>query len=246
MSATPIERALILAAGRGERMRPLTDDIPKPLLEVGGKPLIAFHLDKLARAGIRDVVVNISHLATQFPAALGDGARWNLRIRYSHEGPTPLETGGGMRRALQWLGAAPFVAVSADIWSDYDYAQLVARGMPDANALAHLVMVPNPSFHPRGDFHFDGSHLAESGGGERLTFANLGLYRAALLDDQPDHAFPLLPMFQRAMRAGKLTGERHDGAWSNIGTPRQLAELDAQLTRRQRITTPAVCAKTEP
>jgi MurNAc alpha-1-phosphate uridylyltransferase len=224
-----IERALIFAAGRGERMRPLTDTTPKPLLKVGGKPLIEYHLENLADAGVREVVINTSHLAEQFPIALGDGARWNLRIHYSYEGPTPLETGGGMRRALQWLGAAPFIAVSADIFSDYDYAQLMTRDVLAGQALAHLVMVPNPEFHPRGDFWLDGARLNEDGGGERLTFANIGVYRAALLDDQPDAAFKLLPMFQRAMRAGKLCGERYDGAWWNLGTPQQLAELDAWL-----------------
>lgn len=224
-----IERALIFAAGRGERMRPLTDTTPKPLLVVGGKPLIEHHLEKLARAGVRDVVINTSHLAEQFPAALGDGSRWNLHIQYSYEGPVPLETGGGMRRALQWLGDAPFIAVSADIWSDYDYAWLAERSLPDPDAWAHLVMVPNPEFHPRGDFCLDGVHLNDDGRGERLTFANIGVYRAALLSDQPGHAFKLLPMYQRAMRAGRLTGERYDGAWWNLGTPRQLEELGALL-----------------
>lgn len=225
-----IERALIFAAGRGERMRPLTDATPKPLLEVGGKRLIEYHLEKLARAGVREVVVNTSHLAEQFPAALGDGSRWGMQIHYSYEGPTPLETGGGMRRALQWLGAAPFIAVSADIYSDCDYAHLVARGLPDRDAYAHLVMVPNPDFHPRGDFFLDGTRLHEDGAGERLTFANIGVYRAALLADQSEDAFKLLPMYQRAMRAGKLAGERYDGAWWNLGTPQQLVELNATLS----------------
>ena len=224
-----ITHALIFAAGRGERMRPLTDATPKPLLNVGGKRLIEYHLEKLARAGVRDVVINTSHLAEQFPTALGDGSRWHLRIHYSYEGPTPLETGGGMRRALQWLGDSPFIAVSGDIWSDYDYARLAANALSDREAWAHLVMVPNPDFHPRGDFVLDGTRLSEDGPGERLTFANIGVYRPALLADQPDQAFKLLPMYQRAMRAGRLTGERYDGAWWNIGTPQQLAQLDAVL-----------------
>ncbi|MBN8886452.1 MAG: nucleotidyltransferase family protein [Rudaea sp.] len=218
-------RALIFAAGRGERMRPLTDTTPKPLLEVGGKTLIEHHLEKLALAGISDVVINTSHLAEQFPAALGDGSRWNLRIRYSYEGPTPLETGGGMRRALHWLGDEPFIAVSADIWSDYDYARLTDPHTLAPDAWAHLVMVPNPDFHPRGDFCLDGDRLNQDDAGERLTFANIGLYRAALLSDQPEGAFKLLPMYQRAMRARKLTGERYDGRWWNLGTPAQLADL---------------------
>lgn len=220
-----IERALILAAGRGLRMRPLTDATPKPLLEVGGKRLIEWHLEKLAAAGVREVVINTSHLAEQFPATLGDGARWNLAIRYSDEGPVPLETGGGMRRALQWLGPAPFIAVSADIWSDFDYARLPAQ----PKGLAHLVMVRNPDFHPHGDFRLDGDRLHEDGDGERLTFANIGVYRPEFIADEPDAAFKLLPLFQRAMRAGALAGERFDGFWRNAGTPAQLAELDRAL-----------------
>lgn len=220
-----IERALILAAGRGLRMRPLTDATPKPLLAAGGKRLIEWHLEKLAAAGIREVVVNTSYLAGQFPAALGDGARWGLAIRYSHEGPEPLETGGGMRRALRRLGEAPFLAVSADIWSDCDYAGLPAE--PDG--LAHLVMVPNPGFHPRGDFHLDANRLNEDGRGERLTFANIGVYRPEFIAAEPDGRFPLLPLFRRAMRADRLAGERFDGSWCNVGTPAQLAELDRRL-----------------
>jgi MurNAc alpha-1-phosphate uridylyltransferase len=220
-----IERALILAAGRGLRMRPLTDAMPKPLLMAGGKRLIEWHLEKLAAAGVREVVINTSHLADQFPVALGDGARWNLSIHYSEEGPVPLETGGGMRRALRWLGDAPFVALSADIWSAFDYAALPAE--PDG--LAHLVMVPNPDFHPRGDFFLDGSRLNEDGRGERLTFANIGVYRPEFIAAEADGAFKLLPLFQRAMRAGRLAGERFDGAWHNVGTPAQLAGLDRLL-----------------
>ena len=233
-----IRRALIFAAGRGERLRPLTDSTPKPLIEVGGKSLIVWHLEKLACAGVRDVVINTSHLAEQFEPALGDGARWGITIRYSYEGPTPLETGGGMRRALALLqsGATrsdaerddPFIAVSADIWSDYDYAAL-----PDSiNGSAHLVMVPNPDFHPRGDFNLDDTRLNEDGIGERLTFANIGVYKPAFIEDQPDGVFKLLPLFQRAMRQSELTGERFDGQWHNIGNVAQLQALDTKLKAR--------------
>ena len=223
-----IERALILAAGRGERMRPLTDTTPKPLLAVGGKPLIAHHLEKLARAGVREVVINTSHLAGRFPEALGDGSRWNLRIHYSYEGPEPLETGGGMLRALPLLGAAPFIAVSADIVSDFDYATL-----PEEPAgLAHLVMVPNPDFLPRGDFWLDGAWLNEDGAGERLTFGNIGVYRPEIVAAETAARFKLLPMYQRAMRERRLTGERYDGFWANLGTPAQLAEADSLFRRR--------------
>ncbi|MDR2012594.1 MAG: nucleotidyltransferase family protein [Rhodanobacter sp.] len=217
-----IRRAMIFAAGRGERMRPLTDTTPKPLLRANGKRLIEHHLEKLAAAAIEEVVINISHLAEQFPAALGDGSRWNLRIHYSHEGPQPLETGGGIKHALPLLGAAPFIAVSADIVSDYDYARLPT----EPAGLAHLVMVGNPPFHPHGDFHLDGARLNDEGRGERLTFANIGVYRPELVAGETTDVFKLLPMFQRAMRAGRLEGERYDGYWRNIGTPEQLRALE--------------------
>ena len=217
-----IRAAMIFAAGRGERMRPLTDATPKPLLRIGNRLLIEHHLDKLAAIGVREVVINTSHLAEQFPAALGDGARWNLRIHYSYEGPKPLETGGGIKHALPLLGDAPFIGVSADIVSDYDYARLPAE--PDG--LAHLVMVPNPDFHPRGDFCLDGTRLDEHGTGERLTFGNIGVYRPELVAAEPAAYFKLLPMFQRAMHERRLAGERFDGFWRNIGTPAQLAELE--------------------
>lgn len=225
-----MRRAMIFAAGRGERMRPLTGTTPKPLLRVGGKMLIEHHLEKLAAIGIDEVVVNVSHLAEQFPAALGDGSRWNLRIVYSHEGPVPLETGGGIKLALPLLGDAPFIGVSADIVSDHDYARLPR----EPAGLAHLVMVPNPDFHPRGDFWLDGTRLNEDGAGERLTFGNIGVYRPELVAGETATHFKLLPMYQRAMREGRLSGERHDGFWRNIGTREQLAEADAGLHSRSR------------
>jgi MurNAc alpha-1-phosphate uridylyltransferase len=219
-----IHRAMIFAAGRGERMRPLTDATPKPLLRVGGKMLIEHHLEKLAAAGVREIVINTSHLAEQFPAALGDGARWGVSIRYSYEGPQPLETGGGIRHALPLLGTAPFIGVAADIVSDYDYAALPAE--PDG--LAHLVMVPNPTFHPRGDFWLDGMRLNEDGAGERFTFSSIGVYRPELVAGETATHFKLLPLYQRAMRYGTLSGERYDGFWANIGTPQQLREANSR------------------
>ena len=215
-----IRRAMIFAAGRGERMRPLSDATPKPLLRVGAKMLIEHHLEKLAAAGVQEVVINTSHLAEQFPAALGDGSRWGVRIHYSYEGEKPLETGGGIRHALPLLGPEPFIGVAADIVSDYDYAKLPA----DPAALAHLVMVPNPAFHPRGDFFIDGTRLNEDGVGERLTFSSIGVYRPELVAGETAMYFKLLPHFQRAMREGKLAGERFDGFWMNIGTPKQLRD----------------------
>lgn len=216
-----MRHALILAAGRGERMRPLTDTTPKPLLEVNGKPLIVHHIEKLAAADVRYIAINISHLAEQFPDSLGDGSRWGVRLRYSYEGPQPLETGGGMLKALPLLGPEPFIAVSADIVSDIDYAALPRE--PDG--LAHLVMVPNPDFHPDGDFALRDGRLHEDG--ERLTFGNVGVYRRELVEGEAPGAFKLAPLYRRAMAAGKLTGERFDGFWRNVGTPAQLDALRA-------------------
>lgn len=223
-----MRHALILAAGLGERMRPLTDTTPKPLLEVHGKPLIVHHIEKLAAAGVNYIAINTSHLAEQFPDALGDGSRWGVRLRYSYEGPTPLETGGGMLKALPLLGSEPFIVVSADIWSDIDYAALPSE--PDG--VAHLVMVPNPDFHPKGDFALlDGKLYDEDtpAGAERLTFGNVGVYRPEIVAGEVPGKFKLAPMYRRAIAQGRLTGERFDGFWRNVGNPGQLDELRARV-----------------
>lgn len=217
-----IERALIFAAGRGERMRPLTDATPKPLLQAGGKRLIEWHLQALARAGVREVVLNTSHLAEQFPAALGDGSRWNLRIAYSYEGPEPLETGGGMLRALPPLGDDPFIAVNGDIWTDFDFSTLPQNPA----GLAHLIVVDNPPQHPHGDFALRSERVFDE---PQLTFAGIGVYRPELLAGQAPGKFSLVPLLRAAMRAGRVSGAHHRGAWFDIGTPRRLAELDARL-----------------
>ena len=172
-----MRHALIFAAGRGERMRPLTDHTPKPLLTVRGKPLIVWHLEKLAAAGVNYVVVNTSHLAEQFPAALGDGSRWGLRIRYAYEGEEPLETGGGMLNALPLLGSEPFIAVSGDIWTDADFTTLPR----EPTGLAHLLLVDNPPHHPEGDFALDAQGLVHDAGVPRSTFSGIGVYRPQLL-----------------------------------------------------------------
>ncbi|KGM56921.1 mannose-1-phosphate guanylyltransferase [Lysobacter arseniciresistens ZS79] len=230
-------RALILAAGLGERMRPLTLHTPKPLLEAGGRPLIGWHLEKLAAAGVREVVVNTSWLAGRFPEMLGDGSRWGLTIRYSFEGPEPLETGGGMWHALRLLGRdEPFIAVNGDIWSDVDYAGLPREPAGDA----HLVLVDNPAHHPAGDFALDGD-LVRADGDARLTFAGIGVYRASLLDgwrevigpadgaDREPPRFRLAPLLRAAMARGRVSGEHHRGQWTDVGTPQRLEELDARL-----------------
>jgi MurNAc alpha-1-phosphate uridylyltransferase len=227
-----MRHALILAAGLGERMRPLTTHTPKPLLEVNGKPLIVHHIEKLVAADVRYIVVNTSHLAEQFPETLGDGSQWGVRIRYSYEGPTPLETGGGMHKALPLLGPEPFIVVSADIWSDIDYAALPREPV----GVAHLVMVGNPDFHPKGDFALANGRLYEGdgpAGAQRLTFGNVGVYRREIVEGEVAGRFKLLPMYQRAIAAGRLSGERYDGFWRNVGTPAQLDELRKNLDSRR-------------
>ena len=230
-------KALILAAGLGERMRPLTDATPKPLLVAGGKPLIEWHIGKLAAMGIRDVIVNTSWLADQFPQRLGDGSRWNLRLHYSYEGSTPLETGGGIRNALALLGDAPFAAVNGDIWTDYDFSSLPREPEGDA----HLVLVDNPPQHPIGDFALRDDGRVASDGAAKLTFAGIGVYRRALFDgwrdivgnapgaDDVPPRFKLAPLLRAAMVRGAVTGEHHRGRWTDVGTPQRLAQLDGEL-----------------
>ena len=230
-------KALIFAAGLGERMRPLTGHTPKPLLEAGGKPLIAWHLEKLAAVGVDEVVINTSWLAERFPSTLGDGRRWNLGIRYSYEGPVPLETGGGMQHALSLLGDSPFIAVNGDIWTDYDFGLLPREPRGDA----HLVMVDNPSHNPLGDFRLQGDGRLQSDGEPRLTFSGIGLYRPSLLDDwrqvigdaqgaaETPPRFKLAPLLRRAMTAQRASGEHHPGRWTDVGTPQRLAQLDQEL-----------------
>ena len=224
-------RAMVLAAGRGERMRPLSDRAPKPLLSVGGKPLIGHLLDGLARAGIREVVINLSWLGAQIREALGDGAAYGVHIVYSEEGPVALETGGGVLHALPHLGAEPFLVVSGDIWTEFDFGRLTL----DAEADARIVLVPNPPFHPRGDFALDGDRVVERAG-ETLTYANIGLYRPELFAGCSPGRFPLVTLLRRAIAAGRLRGELYNGGWMNIGTPEQLAMLDARLTEPERAT----------
>jgi len=224
-------RAMILAAGRGERMRPLTLARPKPLLEAGGASLIVHHLRALEAAGFRDVVVNLSWLGGQIREALGDGSRFGLRLHYSEEGPEPLETGGGIFRALPLLGAGPFLVLNGDTWSDVDYATLHDRLA--AADLAHLVLVSNPSHNAAGDFVLERGRLVEAPG-ERLTFSGVGVYRADLFDGCSDGAFKLAPLLRKAALAGRVSGELHRGAWLDIGTPERLAALDALLRREPR------------
>jgi MurNAc alpha-1-phosphate uridylyltransferase len=222
-------KAMVLAAGRGERMRPLTLTRPKPLLEVGGLPLIEHHLHALAMAGFREVVVNLSWLGAQIREALGDGSRCNVSIEYSEEGPEPLETGGGIFRALPLLGPGPFMVLNGDVWTDFPYAKLRESLRPDD--LAHLVLVPNPFHNPSGDFVLERGRIVEDGGPgtPRLTFSGVGIYRPELFAGCSDGAFKLAPLLRAAARAGRVGGEAHEGDWVDIGTPERLAELDRRL-----------------
>ena len=221
---------MLLAAGRGERMRPLTDTTPKPLLPVGGRPLIAWHLAALARAGVREVVINTAWLGGQIQQALGAGAAFGVHIRYSPEPWPALETGGGIFQALPLLGDGPFLVVNGDTWTDFDLGSL--RDL-DAGSDARLVLVPNPPQHPRGDFVLQaGRIVAEEG--PRLTYSGIGLYRPALFAGCQPGCFPLLPLLQRAIAAGRLGGQLHAGQWHDIGTPERLAALDAELSSRVR------------
>lgn len=231
-------KALIFAAGLGERMRPLTDHTPKPLLKVGGKPLIVWHLEKFAAIGVREVVINTSWLAEQFPQTLGDGDRWGLQITYSYEGPTPLETGGGLFHALPLLGDAPFLLVNGDIWTDCDFACLPR----EPRGLAHLVMVDRPAQATHGDFALDENGHVRAEGPRLLTYAGLGVYRPQLLVDWRDIVtdagardepprFRLAPVLRARMASDAISGQYHGGRWTDVGTPQRLEALERDLAR---------------
>ncbi len=220
-------QAMILAAGRGERMRPLTDSCPKPLLPVGGKPLIVWHLERLAAAGFRRVVINHAHLGQQIEAALGTGSAWGLEIAYSPEPPGALETAGGIVKALPLLGAEPFLVVNGDVFCDWDFTRAPAL-LADGD-LAHLVLVPNPPQHPAGDFALGNGRVAADGA-ERLTFSGLGIYRPALFAGlTPGQPAKLAPLLRQAMAEGRVSGECHGGRWEDVGTPARLQALDGEL-----------------
>lgn len=217
-------KAMILAAGRGERMRPLTDAKPKPLLQVAGKALIHYHLEALSRAGFREVVINHAHLGEMIEDDLGDGSRWGLRIHYSAEPSGALETGGGIFNALDLLGQGLFLVVNGDIWTDYDFS----RAGCAEDMLAHMVMVDNPQHHRQGDFGLFGGLISETAG-ERLTFSGIGLYRPELFQGVTPGAFPLVPLLRRAMALQRVSGEHFAGAWTDVGTPERLQRLDRRL-----------------
>ena len=224
MSEPRVSHAMVLAAGRGERMRPLTDTLPKSLAAVRGKPLIVYHLEKLARFGVRTVVINLAWLGVRLREALGDGAQWGLSIHYSEEGAEALDVGGGIFRALPWLGEAPFLVVSADIYTDLEFATL--RIAPDA--WAQLLLVPNPGDHPHGDFDLRDQRVFEPPDPQVArpwTYAGIGLFRRELFEGCLPGKFPLLPSLRRAMGQQRLYGQTFAGFWSNVGTMAQLNAL---------------------
>ena len=217
-------RAMILAAGRGERMRPLTDHTPKPLLEVKGKALIEYHIEALVAAGIEEIVINHGWLGEQVPARLGNGSRYGATIEYSPEPPEALETGGGITQALPLLGEAPFIVVNGDLHTDYPFQQLCTA----PTALAHLVLVDNPQHHPQGDFVLEGERITGYGDpaiAPRLTYSGIARFDPAFFDDGRSGRFPLAPMLFAAVDRGSVSGEHYRGSWSDVGTPARLEQL---------------------
>jgi MurNAc alpha-1-phosphate uridylyltransferase len=225
---------MILAAGRGERMRPLTDHTPKPLLTVAGKPLILWHVEKLAKAGFGRVVINHAHLGEQIEDVLGDGEAFGIDIRYSREGKA-LETAGGIATALPLIGEAVFPVINGDVFCDYDFRHFagIMAAMADSHALAHLVLVDNPAHHARGDFILDRGRVRDEPvpAARTLTFSGLGVYHRDLFADlAPWHKAPLAPLLRAAMAGGRVSGEHFSGRWVDVGTPERLRELDHQIT----------------
>ena len=220
-------KAMILAAGRGERMRPLTDSTPKPLLKVAGKMLIEYHLYNLARAGVTEVVINHAWLGEQFQQMLGDGERYNLKINYSDEGDNALETAGGIIKALPLLGAEPFIVVNGDIWTDYDY-----RELHQPAGLIHLVLVDNPLHHPQGDFGLDDGGVVldqfqvQSDQLSLLTYSGIGVYAPEIFTKLKSGVQPLAPVIRQAIARQQVSGEHFKGQWWDIGTPERLLELE--------------------
>ena len=220
-------KVMLLAAGRGERMRPLTDACPKPLLPVAGQPLVVWHLQRLAAAGFTEVVINLSWLGEQIATALGDGSAHGVRISWSREPWPALETGGGIFNALPLLGTEPFLLVNGDVFADVDFRQVVLA----PGDLAQLVLVPNPPHHPDGDFWLDAAGRITAGttAAERLTYSGIAALHPRLFEGVTAGRFPLLPLLTRAREAGRLGGQRHGGRWLDVGTPGRLAQLDAEL-----------------
>lgn len=220
-------RAMILAAGRGERLRPLTDDTPKPLLEIGGRPLVEYCLDRLVAAGFRDIVINQGHRGDRLRAALGDGERWGITIHWSLEPPEALETGGGIVQALPLLGTTPFLTVNGDLWTDFPFAELRAVKCD----WAHLVLVPNPPHHPTGDFALVGARIRNDGE-PRHTFGGIAVYHPRLFAGCAPGRYSVVPLLRRAIDQHTVTGQLYRGEWLDVGTPARLEAVRAQAKVR--------------
>ncbi|MEE9309814.1 MAG: nucleotidyltransferase family protein [Cocleimonas sp.] len=219
-------KAMILAAGHGTRMKPLTDHTPKPLLKVGGKSLIVWHIEKLAQAGFKNIIINIAWLGDQIPKALGDGAQFGVNLHYSDEQEDgALETAGGIIKALPFFDDAPFLVVNGDVWCDYPYCN---QSPLAANDLAHLVLVNNPAHNKNGDFALEDNRVLTTGN-NKFTFSGIGYYRPTFFKALPQGKRPLAPLLREAMDKNTVSGELFTGDWRDIGTPERLAELDTHL-----------------
>lgn len=219
-------KAMILAAGLGKRMLPLTESLPKPLLRAGGRSLIEWQIRRLHHAGVTEMVINHHHLGAQIESVLGDGSQYGVHICYSPE-PERLETAGGIIRALPMLGDASFIIVNGDVWTDFDFATL--QPLDPRQALAHLVMVPNTAHHPEGDYFLDNTGRVRESGAPRLTYSGISVLHRSLFEGYAEAYQPLAPLLVSAMRANRVTGERYDGDWQDIGTPEKLRALDARI-----------------
>ncbi len=219
-------KAMILAAGRGERMRPLTNTVPKPLLRAGGKALIEYAIEALKEGGVTHIVVNHAHLGEQIVDYLGDGSKFGISVVYSDESSGALETGGGIKKALPLLGDKPFIVINSDVWTDFPISSLPQ----DIPGLAHLVLTDNPAHHPEGDFYLSNS-LVNLENGEKLTFTGIGIYSPSLFDQVHEESFPLAPVLHKAMTDGLVSGQYYGGKWIDVGTPERLEALDKALIK---------------
>jgi MurNAc alpha-1-phosphate uridylyltransferase len=218
-------KAMILAAGYGKRLRPLTDHTPKPLVPVGGKPLIVHHLEKIAQAGIREVVINLGHLGSKIPEALGNGNTWGLSIEYSDEGPDPLETGGGLAKALPLLGSETFLLVNGDVWCDLDFKTIPTALGPDDQALLYLV--PRPAWRDRGDFSLENGRVTESPN-PAFLYAGIALYHPSILNGAKVEKFSIVPRLKKGIAANQVGGILYSGEWDDVGTPERLEAIQKQ------------------
>lgn len=219
-------KAIILSAGYGKRLRPLTDRIPKPLVPVGGKPLIVHHLEKLAASGFREIVINLGHLGSKIPEALGNGSSWGLSIAYSDEGPEPLETGGGITKALPLLGQETFLVVNGDVWCDLDFSAIPSQLPEKDDAL--LFLVPQPEWRDRGDFSLRDNRVVESESPD-LLYAGIALYHPRILDGAKVEKFSIVPRLRQSIASGRVGGILHSGKWDDVGTPERLDALQSEF-----------------